>query len=499
MTPLPPVMSSRIANLLEQKILLFSLVAACGSPVFLVIPEEFEHNLSLFQQVFQDVSVDGRVLFAYKVNKTQAFLATAARRQIGVDVSSLAELRLALAHGITGKDIGVSGPLKDPGLLLLAMQHRCTVVIDALDELTMLASLHRGLSLEQPVDILIRLSGFEVTTQGRNEPAPPGAENGRFGIAVSALPNLYTMLGDLEIGQSVSLRGFAFHIDNHSVRDRGEAIGILVDQVLYARSLGHACDQINIGGGFSVQYVRRDDWLRFLDSYAAALSKHEKTVMFRDKSFGLVVREGRRINRGNFYPYELDVHKDIFLRQLFDYRPQGAHESVSGLLRRYEIAMVIEPGKALVDQSGITLGMVKGLKQSTHGDPLLLCEMNISHLFEQMIGSEFAVDPILLTNPCTGTDDPVDFSCHIAGNLCLESDMVAWRRVPFCHIPRRGDLLAFVNTAGYQMDFVETRMHQMPLPHRIIMYQRDNNWQWKLDEQFSALDLLDRDVAGVDA
>ena len=40
----------------------------------------------------------------------------------------------------------------------------------------------------------------------------------------------------------------------------------------------------------------------------------------------------------------------------------------------------------------------------------------------------------------------------IAGNLCLEQDMITWRKIKFNYLPEHGDYLIYYNTAGYQMD-----------------------------------------------
>ena len=45
----------------------------------------------------------------------------------------------------------------------------------------------------------------------------------------------------------------------------------------------------------------------------------------------------------------------------------------------------------------------------------------------------------------------------MAGNLCLEQDMITWRKLKFEKIPKNGDYLIYFNTAGYQMDSNESK------------------------------------------
>jgi cell wall-associated NlpC family hydrolase len=50
--------------------------------------------------------------------------------------------------------------------------------------------------------------------------------------------------------------------------------------------------------------------------------------------------------------------------------------------------------------------------------------------------------------------------------------------------PRPGDLLAFVNTAGYFMDFSATRALRQPVATKIAMYRDGGAWRWCRDEQY---------------
>jgi diaminopimelate decarboxylase len=50
--------------------------------------------------------------------------------------------------------------------------------------------------------------------------------------------------------------------------------------------------------------------------------------------------------------------------------------------------------------------------------------------------------------------------------------------------PRPGDLQAFVNTAGYFMDFNATLALRQPMARKVAMYRDGDRWQWCLDEQY---------------
>jgi len=486
---LPAILSPKTKQVLSSPDLLHDLVDSLGSPLSILIPTGLCDNVTAFRNIFQARGVQERIWYACKVNKSEALLEAASDADIGVDAASLWELRAALGHGIPGPRIGISGPIKDERLLLLAMQHGSTITIDALAEVCTLAQLATRTSAASPVPILVRLSGFALTTTGRSEPAPTQQpENGRFGLPLGQLGQLFSLLRDPSVACVLELHGFAFHIDNLTVADRVTSFAQVLPVLLEAREAGYPCYELDIGGGFPVQYISRDDWTAFHHAYVDALVQGTP-FMFRDKSFGIGITGAQAPNRGNFYPHDLPAYGGRFLQAFLDSRPHGHDDTVADLLRRHSIRLTIEPGRALIDQTGLTMCRVRGDKLSSGGDPLLVCGMNVSNLYEQFTGSEYTVDPLLISR--TPTDDVFQpFTCYLTGNLCLETDMLSWRPITFPRRPQTGDLLAFANTAGYMMDFAESRMHQMPPPRKVALFEKaDGCWAWKLDDEFSRLDL----------
>lgn len=78
----------------------------------------------------------------------------------------------------------------------------------------------------------------------------------------------------------------------------------------------------------------------------------------------------------------------------------------------------------------------------------------------------------------------------VAGNSCLEVDLVSWRKLQFDRRPTIGDLLVYCNTAGYQMDSNESEFHQIPLPEKLSVLQQLTDVQWMRETEFSLLHLM---------
>ncbi len=127
------------------------------------------------------------------------------------------------------------------------------------------------------------------------------------------------------------------------------------------------------------------------------------------------------------------------------------------MLRENMIELWLEPGKSLVDQAGVTLACVEFSKEAADGS--LLVNLDLSRDKICPAGQEVMLDPVLIyrSPPACGPGGPYAGPGHppavfLGGNLCLERDMI-FNHVTFVErLPEPGDIVAFVNTAAYQMD-----------------------------------------------
>jgi diaminopimelate decarboxylase len=73
---------------------------------------------------------------------------------------------------------------------------------------------------------------------------------------------------------------------------------------------------------------------------------------------------------------------------------------------------------------------------------------------------------------------------YLTGNLCLEDDLITRRQVFLPGLPAPGDLLAFVNTAGYFMDFRADQALMQPIARKVAVWPAAGGWHWCLDEDY---------------
>ncbi|APA96279.1 alanine racemase [Nocardia seriolae] len=419
--------------------LLFDIHHAVGGPFHLLYPDRFEANLAAFQQVLIRNDVPGQVYFGKKANKAGCWLPVVADLGAGVDVASEPELVHALAHGVRGRDIGVTGAAKTSSLLRLAARHDCVVAVDSLDELWRAAEIARTATR---LRVLLRV-------------LPPDAPHSRFGLSATDLEAALAVCARART--EIDLLGFSFHLDGYAVEPRATLAYDLIALCNRTKALGLPVRALSIGGGFACRYVDNDSWTEFTANQT-----------------GEWFHAGKRFDR--FYPYAQAPVGAAMLEDILTTSFDGA--SLAHHLRDNGIALFLEPGRALLIDTGCTVFPVLGSKRNSAHVITTVHGLSMS-VSEQWKGSEFLPDPILVPFDPEPASEPVG-SC-VGGASCMEYDVLTWRKVPLPQQPRHGDLLIYPNTAGYQMDKNESEFHQLPLPPKIVLTTEAGRLRWRLD------------------
>jgi diaminopimelate decarboxylase len=124
------------------------------------------------------------------------------------------------------------------------------------------------------------------------------------------------------------------------------------------------------------------------------------------------------------------------------------------------------------------------LKDLPNGEKVLVTNGNINCLSEQWFNTDYLIEPVLYkkNKDSKKIDKPIFAS--IAGNLCLEQDMITWRKIKFDYLPEPGDYLIYYNTAGYQMDSNESNFHKIPLVKKFVVEKSGNKYEIREDDKY---------------
>jgi diaminopimelate decarboxylase len=414
---LPGIVSPFIASVLDNAALVHEVADAFAGPVHCLDPNAMVRNIAMFRAAAPGV----KIAFAKKANKASAFVDTAVAAGIGVDVASLPELEHALARG--ARELSLSGGHKSQALLERAVVAGVTIVCDSDDDLEHVAALAKRHGLRASVQLRFR---------------PESQRDSRFGFAESNLAAVASIIDAARL----DCHGLAFHCNGYDVHERVVAIESAVRHLAMLQAQGFAAHTINIGGGFTVRY----------------------------REHGSVSQEPR------------DYHAGHVPSSVYPYTASDGPTMLRAIVERVKLTagtrLMIEPGRALLDQAGLTAFRVLGTRERS-GYGIVTVDGTSFSLSESWFGSEYLVDPLVIPREPRANEA---WNGCIAGASCLESDMLAWRKIPFARKPHAGDLLVFVNTAGYQMDSNESELHGLPLPKKVVLSARPTGGlRWHLD------------------
>ena len=404
-----------------------NLFAVFDAPLNVLFADNFIMNINKYKDIFMHFKMPNNIFFSCKSNKSYAFLNYAANNGCGIEVSSLYELEDALKH--TNRIIA-SGPAKSKNYINRSIDCGAIISVDDIYELRQIKETNKN------VKVFLRISNLLNIVS-------------RFGINILQLDECLNLIKD----SNIELEGFSFHINNYNLDDRINAIKELLKIV---KEKNISINYIDIGGGFPTNYCSKKDYLNFLN-------KNTNNMYFKNK------------NITDFYQYYSDIADEKALKYILD--------NVSHLLNGIEI--IIEPGRSLLSNCGISIYKVEYLKQIYNGDYLVITNGNINCLSEQWFNSDYLIEPLLLKKTNTKKlKEPIYAS--VAGNLCLEQDMLTWRKIKFDYIPENGDYLIYYNTAGYQMDSNESNFHKIPLVEKVVVFKKNGKFCLRSDEEYDS-------------
>ncbi|MFE7276570.1 Y4yA family PLP-dependent enzyme [Streptomyces sp. NPDC057623] len=474
---LEPRLESRLRSLLDSPDLLHTLADALGSPLHLVVPDQLADNLQQFRSVYGAHHLSGQVFYAHKANRSSALLRRLAATDAGVDVASLGELQHALGAGFTPDRIMATGP-KNPEFLWLAARTSVTVSLDTRGELEQLATLVRKHALPR-ARVLLRLSGFEASG------VRVLSRRSRFGTDVRESAPLLESVE--RYGDVVDLVGVAYHLDTTSLTEKATALEGCLRVLEECRSRGLRPRAVDIGGGFGVDYLADGgQWERYTTGLTEAVLGTRPPLTYGGHGYGLRNEAGTLRGTLGLYPAHRPVAGARYLGELLAHPAASLGGSpLAALLLDHLYDLHTEPGRALLDQCGLTLTKVLEVREQETGPLLVRLAAKADDVALEDHG--VLMDPVVVPRDRAGhgtgaAAEPV--GVHLFGSLCLESDLVTRRTVFLPRRPAPGDLLAFANTAGYCMDFHATRAQHQPAARKVAAWQEGDIWRWCLDDQY---------------
>lgn len=440
-----------------------------SSPCNILFPENLENNIKIIEKVLQKHNLLYKVFYAHKCNKSLAIVKEASLLNVNIDVANIYELRRALISGFTGDRIEATGP-KNKEFLILAIEQNVTINVDNLSELNTILELNKKIN-KKNINILLRISSFFENYAVERIT--------RFGMSYE---DILEALDIICRNKFLNLLGFSFHVDTVKNSEKVTAMKNALKLTTKTIEMGLSPKVIDIGGGFKVNYIdSEDEWNSSITELKQSfLSLNSLT--WNNDTFGMNIKNNTlagTLNIYNFYNKEKEAEDlDLFLSTpIEDYQNQ----TVAEILTDNMITIYVEPGKALLDNLGVTISKVNFVKK-IKDDLVVGLDMRRNDLV--MVESEVFLDPIVVSESEKLKEK---VGVYFVGNLCLEGDLIYKRKIFIDQIPKEGDLVVFINTAGYFMDFNYLDNSKTQVTNKVAVVEKNNSFVFYMDDVYNPI------------
>lgn len=267
-----------------------------GTPLYVLDEGQIRKNCREFNEALNKYyESNGLVLYASKALCTMALCRIAESEGLGLDVVSGGEMYTALKAGFPPEKIYFHGNNKTRDELKMAVQNGIgRIVADNFEEVCLLNDIAAGCN--RNVEVLIRIKpGIDAHV---HEFVKTGDRDSKFGFS---LEEGQALSAALEIFGMKNLRLAGIHCHIGSQIFGPEPFDLAINVMMgflneVRRTTGDELRELNIGGGFGIKYVREDDPMDF-EGYIRAISS---SIIERSRYYGfkpprLLIEPGRAI------------------------------------------------------------------------------------------------------------------------------------------------------------------------------------------------------------
>lgn len=362
-----------------------------GTPLYLMDENLIRERMRIYKEALADYFPDGSVPeYASKAFSCKRIYEIAAEEGINVDVVSIGELYTAYKAGFPMERCFFHGNNKTDADIEFAINLGIgCFVVDSTDELFALDSIANEKGIVQKI-ILRVTPGIDPHTHKK---ISTGSVESKFGIAVETGDALKAVEIAIKLN-SVSLHGFHCHIGSQIFESEPfvTAAEIMVSFMAEVRDvLNFTAETLNLGGGFGVKYVETDP---VIDYRQRIKEVAERVVKICDSKYFPVPK------------------------------------------------ILMEPGRSLVADAGMTLYTVGGVKEIAGYKNYISIDGGMTDnpryaLYE----SEYTV------YNATNAAADADYVATIAGRCCESGDLI--QEDVSIKKPKKGDLIAVATTGAY--------------------------------------------------
>ena len=381
-----------------------TLVDTYGTPLYVMDENAMVTRMRAFKHYFSHPKLQTRVLYASKAFLTIAMCKLVAKEGLHLDVVSGGELMTAIKAGFPMENIYFHGNNKSPGEIDLALDHGVgTFIADNPLEIDRIEA-----RAQSPVRVMLRLNpGIEAHT---HEYIATTKNDSKFGLSVYQ-PSTYELIKRIENSEHLIFAGVHSHIGSQIFEDesfKAHARAVIEVIATLHQDYDIITPAINLGGGFGVRYTSEDT------------------------------------------PVELS-----FLPALLT--------TIKAMLTRHNLpspTLMIEPGRAITANAGITLYTVGAIKTTHSTKRYCFVDGSMAdHLRTALYQAKYEG---AIANRMHAAHDT---SYAVGGKACESGDIIITEtQLP---TPQTGDILAVFSTGAYHHSMA-SNYNRLPRPAVVL-------------------------------
>ena len=385
-----------------------------GTPLMLLDENKIRNTMRTYKSAMKKYFGEKSCpLFASKALSFVGMYQIAREEEICTDIVSIGELYTAIKAGFPLENAFFHGNCKTDGDIKFAIENKIGFfIVDTYDELYAIDKIAGELNTKQK--ILFRITpGIDPHT---HQAISTGKVDSKFGTAIET-GQAYEITKTALTLKNIDLRGFHCHIGSQifEIEPFCDAADIMISFIGDIREkLGYTAEYLNLGGGFGVRYVESDPCIDYSDNIRR-ISEHVDSYCSK-----------------NNLPHPV---------------------------------ILMEPGRSIVADSGLTIYTVGSVKEITGYKNYVAIDGGMSD------NPRYALYGAAYTVLCANKmNEKADYVCTIAGRLCESGDLIQ----EDVTIPKvqRGDNIAVLVTGAYNYSMA-SNYNRLPRPAVILLGETD--------------------------
>jgi diaminopimelate decarboxylase len=360
------------------------LLASYGSPLYIYSEQTIRRTTGQLKRAFQQRYPKVQLAWSYKTNYNEAICRVFHQEGSWAEVVSGFEYQKATDIGVKGENIIFNGPDKNEADLELAARNGSLIHIDHFDELFVLAEICERKNIEASVAIRVNM---DVGIYPKWDRFGFNYENGEA----------WEALNRIMLNSKLKLLGLHTHIGTYMLSAQAYRLAAakLADlAVNLEKKFGYAIKYIDMGGGFASKntlrgaYLSGEDTAPSFDDYAEAITS--------------------AILSSQIKPANLPM-------------------------------LILETGRALIDDAGYIAGTVLANKRLSDGNRATIIDVGVNLLFTAF-WYDHKIQP---TQRVSGSTEETT----IFGPLCMNIDVIRYS-MQFPAL-KRGDKFVISRVGAY--------------------------------------------------